>query len=130
MTGEKSNLRTFGLGMMLFFSLGAGLLLPWLWSLQWPLWPWAVAGVFGVLAWLRPLALKGLHRCWMRLAHVLGWLNTRLILGLVFVLVFIPLGCALRWLGRDTLQKKWDIDLASYRVKKSARKAEHMERQF
>jgi len=127
---EKLQLRYFGWIMTGFFPVVFGMVLPWLWSLPWPYWPWVVAGIFGALAWLHPLALKKVYACWMGLAHALAWINTRLILGVVFVLIFIPLGVGLRLLGRDTLQKKWDAHLVSYRINTSARKAEHMERQF
>jgi hypothetical protein len=66
----------------------------------------------------------------MRLGKVLEWVNTRLVLGVVFVLVFAPLGWVLRMLGKDTLQKRWDSRLTTYRVNKAPRKADHMERQF
>ncbi|MNT65994.1 hypothetical protein D3C72_2040260 [compost metagenome] len=66
----------------------------------------------------------------MRLGRVLEWINTRLVLGVVFALVFAPLGGVLRLLGKDTLQKKWDRRLTTYRVNKVPRKADHMERQF
>jgi len=127
---EARQLQQFGWLMTGFFPLVFGIFLPWLWLLPWPRWPWAVAVIFGALAWLYPLALRKVYACWMGLAHVLAWINTRVVLGVVFVLIFIPLGVGMRLLGRDTLQKKWNANLASYRINKSARKAEHMERQF
>jgi len=129
-TEKTTELRKFGLTMMVFFALMFGLLLPWLWALPWPRWPWAVAGIFGILALVQPTLLRHVHAGWMRLAHVLGWVNTRVVLGLVFLLVFTPWGCIMRLLGRDTLQKGWDASVPTYRINKTARKAEHMERQF
>lgn len=127
---SERDLRKFGYLMMGFFALVFGVLLPWLWSLKWALWPWIVAGVFGVLAFLRPSTLKGVHKYWMRFANTLGWINTRLILGVVFLLVFAPLGGVMRLVGRDTLKKNRDNRLATYRVSKKPRKTDHMERQF
>lgn len=66
----------------------------------------------------------------MRLGRVLEWVNVRIVLGVVFFLVFMPLGMIMRLLGKDTLQKKWDKQVATYRVNKVSRKNNHMERQF
>ncbi|MDD2178024.1 SxtJ family membrane protein [Acidovorax sp. D2M1] len=123
-------LRKFGYVMAGFFALFFGVLMPWWWSMKWAYWPWVVAGVFLVFALLAPRLLRGPYKFWMRLGRVLEWVNTRLVLGVVFVLVFAPLGWGLRALGKDTLQKKWDSRLATYRVNKVPRKADHMERQF
>lgn len=56
----------------------------------------------GALAphWLAPV-----ERRWMALAHVLGRINTTLILGLLFYLVFTPIGM-LRRLGGDPLSRR------------------------
>lgn len=123
-------LRKFGYVMAGFFGLFFGLLVPWLWSAKWAYWPWGVAVIFSGVAALRPSLLSGFYKLWMRLGKVLEWVNTRLVLGFVFVLVFIPLGLMLRAVGKDTLQKKWDRRLETYRINKTPRKADHMERQF
>ena len=127
---SDTELRKFGYVMAGFFALFFGLLLPWWWSMKSANWPWVVAAVFLALALIAPGLLRGPYRFWMRLGRVLEWVNTRLVLGVVFVLVFAPLGCVLRLLGKDTLQKKWDGRLTTYRVNKVPRKADHMERQF
>lgn len=130
MIASEPELRKFGYVMAGFFALVLGLLLPWWWSLQRAYWPWVVAGVFLLLAVLRPSALRVAYKYWMRLARVLEWVNTRVVLGIVFFLVFAPLGAAMRLLGKDTLQKSQDDRLTTYRINKAARKADHMERQF
>ena len=44
----------------------------------------------------------------------LGWLNTRLILGLVFYLMITPLGLLIRLAGTDLLDEKIDKKAESY----------------
>ena len=127
---ERAELRKFGYVMAGFFGLVVGALLPWWWSLKWAYWPWLVAALFLVLAILWPSALGGVHRVWMRLARVLEWINTRIVLGVVFFLVFTPLGFLMRMLRRDTLKKAWDRSAVTYRTDRQARKENHMERQF
>lgn len=127
---SDSELRKFGYVMAGFFALFFGLLLPWWWSQKWAYWPWGIAAAFLGVAVLQPGLLRGFYKLWMRFGKVLEWINTRVVLGFVFVLVFTPMGLVLRVIGRDTLQKKWDSRLATYRVNKVPRKANHMERQF
>lgn len=127
---DARELRKFGYVMAGFFALVFGLFVPWWWSLKWAYWPWSIAVVFLALALLKPLALGIFYKCWMRLGRVLEWVNVRIVLGGVFFLVFMPLGIIMRLLGKDTLQKNWDKQVATYRVNKVSRKNNHMERQF
>lgn len=46
------------------------------------------------------------HTAWMKLAHALGWVNSRLILGFLYYGVFTPLGFLRRLAGRDPLQRR------------------------
>lgn len=46
------------------------------------------------------------HAAWMRLAHALGWINSRLILGFLYYGVFTPLGFLRRLAGRDPLRRR------------------------
>jgi len=46
------------------------------------------------------------HNAWMRLAAILGWINSRILLGLMYYVVFTPLGFVLRLAGRDPLRRR------------------------
>lgn len=80
----------------------------------WPLWPlhapkWYWLG--GAVAWLAaaliaPRALAPLHKAWMAFGHVLGWINARIILGVVFFVVVTPIGLVMRLAGKDLLAMK------------------------
>ena len=54
----------------------------------------------------------------MKFAHVLGWINTRLLLGLFFYLVMTPVALVLRLAGKDLLQQRLDRSAKSYWVKR------------
>ena len=45
---------------------------------------------------------------------MLGWINTRLILFIIFYLVFTPIGLVMRLFGVDLLDKKIDKNKNSY----------------
>ena len=63
---------------------------------------------------LRPLLLKRTHWAWMKLASVLAYVNTRIILGLVFFVIFAPVGVLLRIFGQDPLDRGIDKNANSY----------------
>jgi hypothetical protein len=52
-----------------------------------------------------PLA-RAFHRAWMRLAHVLGYVNSRILLFLMFYGIVTPYGLLSRLFGRDVLNRR------------------------
>ena len=53
-----------------------------------------------------PIILKPFYLVWMNFAVVLGWLMTRLILGLLFYVVVSPIGLISRLFGKEFLELK------------------------
>ncbi len=129
-TVGKKDLRNFGLIMGVMIALFFGLLLPWIWGFVPPIWLWILATAFVVVALLAPVALRPLFFIWLKIGHVLGWINTRIILGLVFAFIFIPVGIFFKLTGRDSMARKYRKDEASYRVVSRARAAKDLERPF
>src|SRR5262249_12916988 len=62
-------------------------------------WPWLVAAFLWVPALVAPAALRWPHRAWTRLGEGLGWLNTRVILSLLYFIAIVPIGLAMRLAG-------------------------------
>ena len=65
---------------------------------------WTVAGLLIVPGALYPAILGPVQRAWMAFATVLGHINTRIILTVLFYLVMTPVGLILR-LFRDPLDR-------------------------
>jgi hypothetical protein len=107
-----------------------GLLLPFLLGLPLPKWPWVIAGVLWVWALILPKTLRVVYETWMKIGLALGWVNTRIILGLVFYLVVFPMGLVMRLLGKDPLSQRLDKKLTTYRVVSTKLPKEHMGRPF
>lgn len=85
-----------------------------------PNWIWASSAglVFAAGgAALYPL-MKPVYTAWMLFAYVLGWINTRVILGLFFYLVMTPLGLLLRLTGKDLLDEKIDRTVGTYWIRR------------
>jgi hypothetical protein len=69
----------------------------------------ALAGAGALLVALAQIAPRMLVRpaaLWLRLAQGLGWLSTRLVLGLLFFLVLTPIALVKRWRGYDPLDRR------------------------
>lgn len=53
-------------------------------------------------------ARKTLYAGWMKFAAALAYINTRIVLTLVFVLLIGPLALVMRILGKDFLDRRMD----------------------
>jgi hypothetical protein len=62
--------------------------------------------------------LRGVFRVWMGVAVVLGYFMSRIILSLLFYLVVTPIGLAMKLMGKDVLNEKWDRKAESYWIKR------------
>ena len=127
---DKQELRKFGLVFAGMFILIFGLLLPWIWDKSSPMWPWIVAAVFVATALLVPMALGPVYRLWMKIGHVLGWINTRIILGIMFFLIFAPVALLLRLLRKDMLKQRLDTAATTYRIASEQLPRDRMERPY
>jgi hypothetical protein len=80
----------------------------------WPLWlgiPGAALMLLGVLV---ATILRPAYLVWMGLAFAMGFVMTRVILTLVFVLLVIPIGLILRAVGKDVLDLRLRPEAPSY----------------
>lgn len=50
--------------------------------------------------------IKPVYIVWMRFAFILGWINTRIILVILFYLIFTPVGLFMRLFRIDLLERK------------------------
>lgn len=113
---EKVELRKFGLVMASAIIAVFGYALPWLFGRGTPTWPFVLGGVFAAFAFAWPRALGPVQRGWMKVGHALGWVNSRIILSLLFYVLVMPLGLLMRLLGKDTVARRRDPAAASYRI--------------
>ena len=134
-------LSQFGLKFGTVFSLVFGLLIPLIRhgralgmpfseTGMWTAWPWITGLVIIAFALLYPAALRYLEKAWMKFAHVAQWVNTRIIMLLLFYVIILPIGLLLRLFGKDSMQRHFDKKADSYRVKHEAQDKSHMEKPF
>ena len=94
--------RSFGLVMAAFFLLLG--LAPLRHHLPVRYWAFGLSLVFLAFALIRPALLAPLNKAWMALGLLLSLFVTPVVIGLMFYLVFTPIGFLYRLLGRDPLR--------------------------
>lgn len=102
---DRKELRKFGVTIAIALGLLGGLLL-YKESSKYVEF-WGVGLLFLILGFLLPELLKPFYKVWMIFAITLGWFNTRLLLGIIFFLMFTPMGLIMRLLGKDLLDQKF-----------------------
>jgi hypothetical protein len=123
-------LREFGLIVAAGFAGIPGLLLPLMRHRPWPLWPWAIALALVLSALCAPLTLYYPRQFWQRLGSMLGWINSQIILSLLFYLVFFPAGLIARAFGWDPMERQFEPERISYRQNSMRPARESMERPY
>ena len=127
---DAAGYRKFGLVTAAIIVGLFGLALPWLFGKTYPLWPWVLAGTLAALALIVPMALQPVYIVWMKFGGVMGWINTRLILGILFYLIFFPVGIIMRIAGKDPMHRKLEKGMNSYRVTSKAEPKDNVERPY
>lgn len=110
-------LKQFALTMSWAFPAVFSGLLPWLFNYPIHYWPFAVTVTLLLLWAVKADWIYYPYKVWMTIAGGIGWVNTRIILGLCFYLLFMPIGRLMKWLGKLDYQDNLDQNKQSnYRV--------------
>jgi predicted membrane metal-binding protein len=105
--------RAFGLVFGAVFSL-IGLLPAVIHRAEPRWWALAVAIVFLAVAFLAPAILRPLNKAWFRLGLLLNHVVSPVVMGVLYVVAFIPMGVFMRAAGKDLLRLKRDPAAESY----------------
>ena len=125
----KRTLRQFGL------MVGGVFLLIGLWPFVWRqetvrIWAVVPGSLLAIAGLMMPGLLKRVYQGWMWVGHVMGWVNTRIILGVLFYGVVTPMGLVMKLTGRDPMRREFEPDAQTYRVIRQPRPASHMKNMF
>jgi hypothetical protein len=93
-------------------------------------WSLVLGGTLVVLGLAAPQSLKHIHSGWMKIGHVLGTINTRIILGIIYYGLITPMGVIMRLMGKDSMHRVLMPDATTYRVVRAPRPRHHMRNQF
>lgn len=122
--------RTFGLVVAFFFLVLA--LSPLRHAGHVRIWWLVLSGTSFAVALLWPRSLHPANRAWTSFGVLLGRLVNPIVMTILFVLVFTPVGILLRMLDKDLLRLKWDPKRITYWMPRQppGLEAESMSRQF
>jgi hypothetical protein len=90
----------------------------------------AITLISGFAGLLVPGVLRYPYQVWMVLGEILGWVNSRIILGAVYYLIVTPTRVAMTMAGRDPMNRKFDPKADTYRVVRKPRPVGHITHQF
>ncbi|MBC7991849.1 MAG: hypothetical protein H7Z15_01220 [Rhizobacter sp.] len=77
-------------------------------------WSVGVAAAFGLVAIVKPVLLAGANKLWMKFGLLLAKVVSPIALGILFYIVFMPIGLLMRVSGKDPLRLKFDPAAQSY----------------
>ncbi|MDI7172561.1 SxtJ family membrane protein [Leptospira santarosai] len=123
-------LRSFGLIVGGVFLSVFGLLVPFWKNGNWNPWFSSLGLALIIVAILSPSILKYPHKGWMFLGGVLGAINTRILLSVIYFVLFTPFGLLRRIFKMDPLSLRLDEKLDTYRKSSDKKDPHHMEKPF
>jgi hypothetical protein len=126
----RKELRDFGLVAGSLVAIVFGILFPRLHHHGVFVWPLIVGATLISVALIVPRALKPLFTVWTRVGLMLGLINSRVILTVLFFLVVFPMGAIMRRFRADPMARNLDRSLKSYRVTSRRAPREGMNRPF
>ena len=120
-TISKKELREFGFFIGFGFPILIGWILPAIGGHLFRTWTLFLGVPLFTLGILKPSLLFYPYKGWIALGTALGWINSRIILGLVFLVVLQPIALIMRVFGYDPLKGK-QCNTNSYRENKKDHK--------
>ena len=128
---ENHEIKKFGLGLTELLCLIGGWQL-YKGNINVYVWFFGFAGLVLILSFLAPIILKPLYKVTRTVGDTIGWVNTRILLGIIFYIIFAPIGIILKLIRKDLLDERLDKDAKSYWNKKDngVFAKEQYERQF
>ncbi|MCQ9200651.1 MAG: SxtJ family membrane protein [Prochlorococcus marinus CUG1437] len=112
---KKEKLREFGLVFGFGLPIILGFLVPLLNGHDKNIWSLFLGFPFIFLGVFSPKILEKPYYLWMKIGFLLGWINSRIILGFIFIVVLQPIALIMKMLKYDPLRKKISKEKISYR---------------
>ena len=127
---SKKNLRKFGL------VVGSVFVLITFWMVYKNFLP-TQRHLFGIIGFLLmivgvsfPSALKFVYKVWMGLAFAIGWVVSRALITIIFIIVLTPIGLVMRLAGKEILDINMKKQEETYWIKKDKNKILNYEKMY
>ena len=103
---SKKELREFGLIISFGFPIIIGWIIPLFWGHEFKIWTIFVSIPFLIFTISNPNLLAYPYKYWMIFGEILGWINSKIILGVIFLIILIPISFIMKIFGYDPLKLK------------------------
>ena len=115
---SKKQLREYGFLIGFGFPIIIGWLIPFINGHFFRVWTLFISIPFLITGIFKPRLLFYPYKIWSVIGVALGWINSRIILGLIFLLVLQPISLIMKIFGYDPLRKKNKGNEKSFRESK------------
>ena len=118
----KKTLREFGFILGFGLPLIIGWLIPTLFGHPPRIWTLYIGFPILILSVSFPEFLELPYKIWMKIGFLLGWFNSKLILGAIFIFILLPISIIMKIVGHDPLlsisnkQKSYKINKTNHSV--------------
>ena len=128
---ETRDLRQFG-AVLAGILLVAGAINFFKGRISWCPWFFGPGLVVVVLVFAAPKSIKPIFILFTKIGHIIGWINTRIILILVYYILITPIALIMKIFRKDLLDIKIDKNKISYWTNRSTDRSakEALEKQF
>jgi hypothetical protein len=128
---DRKGYRDFGLVTGAIVVGLFGLFFPFIFGRSLPIWPWVIFLMLAVPALIAPMSLAPVYKYWMKFGLFMGtYIMTPLIMFIVFVVMFVPMGLLKRLFGKDSMARDLDSKANTYRLPAEPRPAKNLEKPF
>lgn len=103
---NKKKLKEFGFLMFFAFPFFVGFLAPLFFGVPFKYWTILISFLFLILTLLNPSLLYYPFKAWTSLSKILGWINSRIILSIIYIFILIPISIFMKTLKYDPLFTK------------------------
>ncbi len=103
---SKADIRKFGIALTVFLAI-IGLIYFFKHNPIY-LYFWIIGGTILIISIFIPILLKPIYRAALFIAHILGWINTRFFLVIIYYFILTPISLVFKLIGKDPLNRKFD----------------------
>ena len=111
---SKTQLRNFGVLIGFMFPFIFGFLIQFISGSDFRYWTILIGALFLIFGLALPKYLINIYKFWMKIGEVLGFINSHIILGLVYFIVLCPIAFLMKFFGHDPLNKKFQSKKSYY----------------
>ena len=115
---SKKKLTEFGFLIGIGFPLFFGFIIPKLLGHDLRVWTIFVGIPTLLITMISPSKLFYFYKIWMKLGELLGFINSHLVLGIVYLIVLIPISIIMRIFGYDPLGLKKNFTGSYSKIRK------------